>query len=336
MNNPNKYIFDEIGLTAWHDAGYTGKLGLSATGEDVVTTPITRDWWQSPFSDEQGDDHAYKSAMVFHSFAPERKLVTLRPDNSRVGKETAFQDETIPYAIKNGVDTFFVSLRADTLPKSVDDMLETVPALSYFSSAGNYGEDSHNCRIDSRNIFGVGAYDLKAKEPAGYSSWSQNVDFCAPTNCYAQSANGQAWILFKGTSCAAPALAGMCACVNHFFIEKTGKLLNRWAMYEFLQDCAVDVGVKGKDLQTGWGLPILPKPESVDISKYAGCDNMKFKDTSGHWAEKAIEEITDAGIMNGFPDGTFRPDQPLTRAQMAQLCLNFEKYLMEELDNKHF
>ena len=65
-------------------------------------------------------------------------------------------------------------------------------------------------------------------------------------------------------------------------------------------------------------------------------DDMKFSDTSGHWAEKAIEEITDAGIMNGFPDGTFRPDQPLTRAQMAQLCLNFEKYLMEELDNKHF
>lgn len=336
MNNPNQYIFDAVGLTAWHDAGYTGKLGLSATGEDVVTTPMTRDWWESPFSDEQGDDHAYKSAMVFHAFAPERKLVTLRPDNARLGKETAFREETIPYAIRHGVDTFFVSLRADSFPSALDYILEQAPSLSYFSSVGNYGEDGYNHRIDGENVFGVGAYDLRAKEPAGYSSWSQNVDFCAPTNCYAQSANGKTWILFKGTSCACPALAGMCACINHFFIEKTGAPLKRWAMYEFLQDCSVDVGGAGKDQQTGYGLPVLPKPETVDIFKYAGGNDMKFKDTSGHWAEKAIDEITNAGIMNGFPDGTFRPDEPMTRAQVAQFCIRFEQYLMEAVDNRQF
>lgn len=336
MTNPNQYILDAVGLTAWHGAGYTGKLGLSATGEDVVTTPMTRDWWQSPFSSEQGDDHAYKSAMVFHAFAPERRLITLRPDNARIGRETAFSKETMPYIKENGVDTMFVSLRADSFPEELDRMLDEVPGLSYFSSAGNYGENSYNHRIDAKNIWGVGAYDIREQKPAGYTSASENVDFCAPTNCYACAVNGKTWILFKGTSCASPALAGMCACVNHFFIEKTGAPLNRGKMYEFLQDCAVDVGEKGKDLQTGWGLPVLPKPETVDISKYAGCDNMKFKDTAGHWAEKAIEEITNAGIMNGFPDGTFRPDEPLTRAQMAQFCIRFEQYLMEAIDNRKF
>lgn len=335
MTNPNKYILDEIGLTAWHEAGYTGKLGLSATGEEVEDLPIMRNFIENPFGYYDGTDHGYKSAMVFHAFAPERKLVSLKANDVYCGQEGAFSEKTIPYIKAHQVDTFFVTIALD-VTQQMEDFLESTPSLCFFSSAGNGGEKGGLVSIRSNNIFGVGAYEVRYNRPASYSAHSDAVDFCAPTNCYAQTTDGKKWVIFKGTSCAAPALAGICACVNHFFIDKTGKPLNRWAMYEFLQDCATDVGEKGKDLQTGWGLPILPKPENVDISKYARDDDMKFSDTSGHWAEKAIEEITDAGIMNGFPDGTFRPDQPLTRAQMAQLCLNFEKYLMEELDNKHF
>ncbi|MUT66709.1 hypothetical protein GOM71_12305 [Paenibacillus sp. NEAU-GSW1] len=40
-----------------------------------------------------------------------------------------------------------------------------------------------------------------------------------------------------------------------------------------------------------------------------------FMDISGHWAQGAIVEAQSAGIMSGYSDGTFRPDQPLTRAE---------------------
>jgi N-acetylmuramoyl-L-alanine amidase len=40
-------------------------------------------------------------------------------------------------------------------------------------------------------------------------------------------------------------------------------------------------------------------------------------DITGHWAEKAIREAIKDGVLAGFPDGTFRPDEPLTRAQLA-------------------
>ena len=40
-----------------------------------------------------------------------------------------------------------------------------------------------------------------------------------------------------------------------------------------------------------------------------------FPDTSGHWAKEAIGRVRAAGIMNGYADGTFRPNQPLTRAE---------------------
>jgi N-acetylmuramoyl-L-alanine amidase len=40
-------------------------------------------------------------------------------------------------------------------------------------------------------------------------------------------------------------------------------------------------------------------------------------DVTGHWAEAAIRQAIADGILAGFPDGTFRPDEPLTRAQLA-------------------
>lgn len=45
--------------------------------------------------------------------------------------------------------------------------------------------------------------------------------------------------------------------------------------------------------------------------------NMEKKDYAGHWAEAAIEKVKAAGLMSGYPDGSFKPDQPVTRAELA-------------------
>ncbi|WP_218082395.1 S-layer homology domain-containing protein [Anthocerotibacter panamensis] len=42
-----------------------------------------------------------------------------------------------------------------------------------------------------------------------------------------------------------------------------------------------------------------------------------FTDTQGHWAERYIQELTNRNLLGGFPDGSFRPDQAVTRAQFA-------------------
>jgi len=44
-----------------------------------------------------------------------------------------------------------------------------------------------------------------------------------------------------------------------------------------------------------------------------------FSDTDGHWAEAAIERVRVAGIISGYADGTFRPDQALTRAEAVTM-----------------
>ena len=47
-----------------------------------------------------------------------------------------------------------------------------------------------------------------------------------------------------------------------------------------------------------------------------------------YWAKDFIIELTKMGIMEGFPDGTFRPNEPVTRAQFAAILLqaNREEY----------
>lgn len=42
-------------------------------------------------------------------------------------------------------------------------------------------------------------------------------------------------------------------------------------------------------------------------------------DFKGHWAEKAISTLAEKGVVNGYPDGTFKPDQAITRAEFAKL-----------------
>jgi hypothetical protein len=49
----------------------------------------------------------------------------------------------------------------------------------------------------------------------------------------------------------------------------------------------------------------------------------QFNDVSpSYWARPFIERLADDGIIAGFPDGSFRPDQPVTRAQFAAIVKN--------------
>lgn len=50
-------------------------------------------------------------------------------------------------------------------------------------------------------------------------------------------------------------------------------------------------------------------------------------DIEGHWAESVIAKWSDNGIINGFPDGSFRPNDTVTRAQLAVILDNIFKFV---------
>ncbi|MBD2872373.1 S-layer homology domain-containing protein [Paenibacillus arenilitoris] len=47
-----------------------------------------------------------------------------------------------------------------------------------------------------------------------------------------------------------------------------------------------------------------------------------FADIAGHWAEDEITESVAKGWVSGYPDGTFLPDNPVTRAEFAVMLSN--------------
>ena len=61
-----------------------------------------------------------------------------------------------------------------------------------------------------------------------------------------------------------------------------------------------------------------------------------YSDTSGHWAEGAIDKWSGSyGILSGYEDGTFRPDNTITRGAFAGIMSRFLQY-QAEADRKTF
>lgn len=52
-----------------------------------------------------------------------------------------------------------------------------------------------------------------------------------------------------------------------------------------------------------------------------GADSIIFSDISSHWAKEDIEIAVEKGIVNGYPDGTFRPDLSVTRAEFIKMLV---------------
>lgn len=48
---------------------------------------------------------------------------------------------------------------------------------------------------------------------------------------------------------------------------------------------------------------------------------VELTDIDGHWAEEDIKKLVGLGIINGYEDGTFRPNNPVTVAEFIKLVL---------------
>jgi len=59
----------------------------------------------------------------------------------------------------------------------------------------------------------------------------------------------------------------------------------------------------------------------------------QFKDlTSSHWANEEINKLKQLGYINGYPDGTFKPENNITRAEFAAIMSRMAGDLYPEGD----
>ncbi|WP_215491822.1 S-layer homology domain-containing protein [Fenollaria sporofastidiosus] len=66
----------------------------------------------------------------------------------------------------------------------------------------------------------------------------------------------------------------------------------------------------------------------LGLDTFASAMKPVFSDTPSAWYNKAINAAVERGIMKGYPDGSFRPNAPITRAEFTQM--------ISTIDNKPY
>ncbi|WP_233455002.1 OmpL47-type beta-barrel domain-containing protein [Paenibacillus elgii] len=67
--------------------------------------------------------------------------------------------------------------------------------------------------------------------------------------------------------------------------------------------------------------PAVPDKPAGSSAACVPVAKMGFTDMSGHWAESSVSEASGCGIVDGFDDGTFRPNDPVTRVQFIAMLV---------------
>ncbi|MCR2806795.1 S-layer homology domain-containing protein [Paenibacillus soyae] len=71
--------------------------------------------------------------------------------------------------------------------------------------------------------------------------------------------------------------------------------------------------------------PVEPSPPPTPAPVPRPTEQPEFSDTGRHWGRNPIAEAARRGFAAGYPDGSFRPDEPVTRLQFALMLTRAKK-----------
>ncbi len=74
---------------------------------------------------------------------------------------------------------------------------------------------------------------------------------------------------------------------------------------------------------------ILARLEGVTTAEAAG-----FADVTDEWYATAVNWAANVGVVNGYEDGTFKPNTAITREQLAAILMNYASYKGEDVSNR--
>ncbi len=104
--------------------------------------------------------------------------------------------------------------------------------------------------------------------------------------------------------------------IAHYGVETPmgNSTWDKWSMFQYTSSAIVD-GIAGK-----------ADMSEMDIDFWNDVTGQVAKITfpdvpADHWAAGAIERAAEAGILSGYPDGTYKPGQAVTRAELAAVVI---------------
>lgn len=266
----NEEEFEFLGITKFHEAGYTGK-NVTIASKEKILKGIFDDVECSKYFTMRNKSakHGTNVMDIIRQAAPDaRKIATNMASKTKSGVWSCPGFEELLAS----PPTVFTGSAYDSATYTEPQMikyreLRDKGCLMVFS-AGNEDEEGTNEVVKDDTFKAIAAYKLTKGEPKReyFSSIGPEVDYASLDNLKVTWTSGRK----TGTSFSAPLFAAMAALVQDFFITKTGKQLTVDKLLQFVEDNCIDVEETGKDTKSGFGLFVLPDPATIDIEKYAG------------------------------------------------------------------
>lgn len=266
-----------LGITRWHEAGYTGK-GIKIMSDEKVCKKSNKDVI-SPAGFKSKKGHGDSVMAHIKLVAPEAEFIAY--PFSGAFTSDSYKCECADYIIKNNVLVFTTSCLGGSINKGKEKAMQVCidHGCIFFASAGNKGsiepgeETAIHGEASSDKYLAIGGvkptflnryngddplYDWGKLKKVRYSSEGEELDYVTIAEISGAS----------GTSFCSPIFAGMVALVQQFFIEKVNRPLTEKEMICFIEDNLIDLDDEGFDIRTGHGLFILPDPDDIPILEY--------------------------------------------------------------------
>ncbi|TDF95416.1 DUF2252 family protein [Paenibacillus piri] len=74
--------------------------------------------------------------------------------------------------------------------------------------------------------------------------------------------------------------------------------------------------------------------EKADAAAKPQVNEADFTDIKGHWSEASVKDLVQLGAINGYPDGTFKPDNRITRAEFVTVVV--KAFKLQQQTGKSF
>lgn len=265
---------------------------------------------------EGSGDHQRMTSGVIRDYAPDATLlesvISGRTSGDKVlettvvinGERLDFEEAIDKYNIKVVTRSYSGATSKARLNYFKD--IQKRKGVIFVNSAGNEGTDNG---VWSKNDTAITVSACQIKEGnkliISYYGSKGEVDF----TCF--MARG------TGTSAAAPALASMIV----LLLQKYGDF-NQKECVEILKSISIKLP-NIEDYKQGWGLPVLPLTDKLEILEQLRGENMAdFKDVEqDRWSKNFIKICVDEGLLQGYPDGTFKPVGSVTREELAVILV---------------
>jgi subtilisin family serine protease len=201
--------------------------------------------------------------------------------------------------------------------KSVIDSLRSAGILTVIAS-GNEGASSAlsapACISSSISVGSVTStgLDSTSNRVSTFSNGASFLDMLAPGEFITSSIPGGGYLREQGTSMAAPHVAGAIALLK----QKEPSL-----SASEIEDRLITTGISIMDTRNSLTFPRVSVDGALGVTD-PGSDISFIDVPASHTFYTPILNLARDGIVSGFEDGAFKPDQPVTRGQMAKFIKN--------------